>query len=75
MDFFTVPTLTGRVLFVLVLLTHVRRRVVHLTITEHPTAAWTALLYEAGRALANAGRGGEETRVLESVRRSAATRT
>jgi hypothetical protein len=42
MDFFTVPTLTGRVLFVLVLLTHHRRRIVHLTITEHPTAAWTA---------------------------------
>jgi hypothetical protein len=41
-DFFTVPTLTGRVLFVLVLLTHRRRRIVHLTITEHPTAAWTA---------------------------------
>ena len=30
MDFFTVPTLTGRVLFVLVLLTHHRRRIVHL---------------------------------------------
>ena len=42
MDFFTVPTLTGRVLFVLVLLTHQRRRIVHLTITEHPTAVWTA---------------------------------
>jgi putative transposase len=42
MDFFTVPTLTGRVLFVLALLTHHRRRIVHLTITEHPTAAWTA---------------------------------
>jgi putative transposase len=42
MDFFTVPTLTGRVLFVLVLLSHHRRRIVHLTITEHPTAAWTA---------------------------------
>ena len=42
MDFFTVPTLTGRVLFVLVLLAHHRRRVVHLAITEHPTAAWTA---------------------------------
>jgi transposase InsO family protein len=42
MDFFTVPTLTGRVLFVLVLLTHHRRRIVHLSITEHPTAAWTA---------------------------------
>jgi putative transposase len=42
MDFFTVPTLAGRVLFVLVLLTHHRRRIVHLSITEHPTAAWTA---------------------------------
>lgn len=29
MDFFTVPTLTGRVLFVFVLLAHQRRRVVH----------------------------------------------
>jgi putative transposase len=42
MDFFTVPTLTGRVLFVFVLLAHQRRRVVHLAITDHPTAAWTA---------------------------------
>jgi hypothetical protein len=42
MDFFTVPTLTGRVLFVLVLLAHQRRRIVHVNITEHPTAAWTA---------------------------------
>ena len=42
MDFFTVSTLTGRVLFVLVLLSHHRRRIVHLRITEHPTAAWTA---------------------------------
>ena len=42
MDFFTVPTLTGRVLFVLVLLTHQRQRIIHVNITEHPTAAWTA---------------------------------
>jgi len=42
MDFFTVPTLTGRVLFVLVVLAHQRRRIIHLNITEHPTAAWTA---------------------------------
>jgi putative transposase len=42
MDFFTVPTLTGRVLFVLVLLSHARRRIIHVNITEHPTAAWTA---------------------------------
>jgi putative transposase len=42
MDFFTVPTLTGHVLFVLALLTHQRRRIIHVNITEHPTAAWTA---------------------------------
>jgi putative transposase len=44
MDFFTVPTLTGRVLFVLVLLSHRRRRIIHVNITEHPTAVWTAEL-------------------------------
>jgi hypothetical protein len=42
MDFFTVPTLTGRVLFVFVLLTHHRRRIVHFNVTEHPMAEWTA---------------------------------
>ena len=42
MDFFTVPTLTGRVLFVLVLLSHQRRRIIHVNVTEHPTAVWTA---------------------------------
>lgn len=42
MEFCTVPTLTGRVLFGLVLLTQCRRRIVHLAITEHPTATWTA---------------------------------
>ena len=42
LDFFTVSTLTGRVLFVLVLLSHHRRRIVHVRITEHPTAVWTA---------------------------------
>jgi putative transposase len=31
-----------RVLFVLVVLAHHRRRVVHFNVTEHPTAAWTA---------------------------------
>ena len=41
-DFFTVPTLTGRVLFVLVLLSHQRRRLVHVNITDHPTATWSA---------------------------------
>jgi putative transposase len=40
-DFFTVPTATFRVLFVLVELVHHRRRVVHFNVTEHPTAGWT----------------------------------
>lgn len=41
-DFFTVPTVTGRVLFVFVVLLHHRRQIVHFNITEHPPAAWTA---------------------------------
>jgi putative transposase len=41
LDFFVVPTVTFRVLFVLVILAHERRRVVHFNVTEHPTAAWT----------------------------------
>jgi putative transposase len=42
LDFFVVPTVTFRVLFVLVILAHERRRVVHFNVTEHPTAPWTA---------------------------------
>jgi len=41
-DFFTVPTAHLRVVFVLVVLAHQRRRVLHFNVTEHPTAAWTA---------------------------------
>ena len=41
-DFFTVPTVTFRVLFVFVILAHERRRIVHFNVTEHPTAQWTA---------------------------------
>jgi putative transposase len=41
-DFFTVPTAHLRVLFVLVVLAHHRRRVLHFNVTEHPAAAWTA---------------------------------
>jgi transposase InsO family protein len=42
LDFFVVPTVTFRVLFVLVILAHDRRRIVHFNITAHPTAQWTA---------------------------------
>ena len=41
-DFFTVPTARLRVLFVLVVLAHDRRRVVSFNVTEHPTPEWTA---------------------------------
>ncbi|HEX4169681.1 MAG TPA: integrase core domain-containing protein [Bryobacteraceae bacterium] len=41
-DFFTVPTITMRVLFVLIVLEHDRRKVLHFNVTEHPTGAWTA---------------------------------
>ncbi len=42
MDFFTVPTVSFRVLFVLIVLAHDRRRVLHFNVTAHPTAEWTA---------------------------------
>ncbi len=41
-DFFVVPTATCRVLFVLVILAHERQRVVHVAVTPHPRASWTA---------------------------------
>ena len=42
LDFFTVPTATFRVLFVLLVLSHGRRRLVHFNVMEHPTAQSTA---------------------------------
>ena len=41
LDFFTVPTVGFKVLFVLIVLAHNRRKVVHFNVTEHPTAQWT----------------------------------
>jgi len=41
-DFFLVPTLTFRLLFVFVVLRHGRRELVHVNVTDHPTALWTA---------------------------------
>src|SRR5205085_3445330 len=40
--FFTVPTITMKVLFVFLVLEHNRRKVLHFHVTEHPTGAWTA---------------------------------
>jgi hypothetical protein len=38
-DFFVVPTATYRLLFASVILAHQRRRIVHVAVTAHPTAA------------------------------------
>jgi putative transposase len=42
MDFFVVPTVSFRLLYVLVVMTHERRKVIDFNITEAPTAEWTA---------------------------------
>jgi putative transposase len=42
-DFFTVPTITFRNLFVFVVLHHGSRKILHVNVTEHPTAEWSAL--------------------------------
>lgn len=40
--FFTVPTVTFRVLYVFLVLAHERRRLLHFNVTDSPSAAWTA---------------------------------
>ncbi len=40
-DFFTVPTVTFRILFCFIVLRHDQRRVLHFNVTEHPTEQWT----------------------------------
>ena len=41
-DFFVVPTATFTMLFAFIVLQHERRRIVHVGVTAHPTAAWVA---------------------------------
>jgi putative transposase len=41
-DFFTVPTISFRILYVFLVLSHERRRVIHFNVTSHPTAEWTS---------------------------------
>ncbi len=40
MDFIVVPTASLRLLYVLFILEHGRRRVIHFSVTPHPTSAW-----------------------------------
>ncbi len=53
-DFFVVPSITFRSLFVFVVLSHDRRVIRHIAVTAHPTAEWTA------RQIVEAFPGGEE---------------
>ncbi len=40
MDFFAVPTVRFAVLYVFVIIDHERRQILHVNVTEHPTAQW-----------------------------------
>ena len=39
-DFFTVPTVTFRVLYCFFVIEHERRKILHCNVTQHPTAEW-----------------------------------
>jgi putative transposase len=41
-DFLVVPTIRFKMLFVFVVLSHDRRRVIHFNVTTNPTGQWTA---------------------------------
>ena len=47
-DFFTIPTVTFRVLYVFIVLRHDRRQIVHFNVTTNPSAEW------AGQQIINA---------------------
>jgi putative transposase len=40
MDFFTVPTITFGVLYCFFVIEHGRRKILHFSVTEHPTSSW-----------------------------------
>src|SRR5207302_10493620 len=40
MDFFTVPTLTFRLLYCFFVIGHGRRTILHFNVTRHPTSEW-----------------------------------
>jgi len=50
-DFFTVPTLSFRVLYCFFVIEHQRRRILHFNVTAHPTSAW--ILASSGKFVGN----------------------
>jgi len=55
MDFFAVPTVTFGLLYAFFVISHDRRRILHVSVTKHPTSTWVAqqlreaFPYEHGR--------------------------
>ncbi|MCX6143928.1 MAG: integrase core domain-containing protein, partial [Ignavibacteriales bacterium] len=41
-DFLVVPTITFRLLYVLVFLSHDRRKIIHVNVTDYPTSEWAS---------------------------------
>ena len=39
-DFFTVPTVTFNVLYILFVIHHARRQILHFNVTAHPASKW-----------------------------------
>ena len=46
-DFLVVPTIRFKMLFIFVVLSHDRRKVIHFNVTSNPTAQWTAQQFTA----------------------------
>jgi hypothetical protein len=42
MDFFTVPTVTFKLLYCFFIISHDRRQILHVNVTRHPTSIWIA---------------------------------
>jgi putative transposase len=55
LDFFTVPTLTFRVLYRFFGIAHNRRRILHFNVTDHPTADWVVQQLRETRTAARIG--------------------
>lgn len=56
MDFFTVPTLTFKLLYCYFVIEHGRRRILHFNVTSHPTSEW--VVQQLREAFPEAGRYG-----------------
>ena len=74
-DMFVVASASFRLLYVMIILAHDRRRIIHTNVTEHPTAAWLsqqvtdAFLWEVITASHSPWQNAYVERVIGSIRR------